>query len=584
MAPAQKSKRNPCHVNPLSLHKPLRTAGLCCILLLLGGCIAPQIGGPVAPKGDSSAGQLSLPSGRTVPVYPTDLAFTGNARYRWPDGREYDGDWMQGKPHGMGSEVLPNGETYRGTWVDGQRHGHGELNRLDGSRYVGDFADGLRNGEGSERSTAGLYRGSWEADMPDGEGAFFGNDGSSYRGQWRNGQRDGVGRFDDGRSSSYDGDWTADKPNGFGVMENADGSRYQGQLTRNLRNGYGRLDSGGFIYEGTWLAGKRHGYGRAQTPDGGSYLGEWQNGNRHGIGRASDADGGYHDGEWQHDRPLGPGVRVDASGIEISGIWNDDVVSSGLLRLPGGQQYAGPLLKKNRVVAPALISWLEIASRGNDPYAQLFLGEVFSDYLEPSPAPERARALFLKAAAGGIPDAAFRAALLTAQPDAGNARIRLLMQAADADHAKANALLGEYYASGNFVSRDTGVAVTYLTRASDLGDLTARNNLAWILATYPDDLIRDGDRALALIAPIATLYDNWQHLDTLAAAYAEVGDFELAAATAQRALDNLSASPSTDSASDQIAVIQQRLQLYQNNRKFREYSRSFGGDSDTEDP
>jgi len=546
--------------------------------------MAPQIGGPAAPKGDRNAGLLTLPSGRTVPVYPSELAYTGEALYRWPDGREFDGDWSQGIPEGMGSELLPDGETYRGTWVNGQRHGHGELNRSDGSRYVGDFADGLRDGEGSERSSTGLYRGGWVADLPHGEGAYFGNDGSSYQGQWRNGQRDGVGRFDDGRNSSYDGDWTADSPNGFGIMENADGSRYQGQLTRNLRNGYGRLESGGFVYEGTWLAGKRHGYGRADTPDGGSFLGEWQNGNRHGTGRASNADGGYHDGEWQHDQPLGPGLRVDASGIEISGVWNGDVVSSGMLLLPSGRQYAGPLLKKNRVVSPALIAWLENAARGNDPYAQLFLGEVFSDYREPPPAPERARALFLKAAADGIADAAFRAALITPEPDTGNARIRLLMQAADAGHAKANALLGEYYASGRFVGRDTSVAVTYLTRASDLGDLAARNNLAWILATYPDELIRDGDRALALIAPIANLYDNWQHLDTLAAAYAEVGDFELAAATAQRALDNLSASSSADLPPDQIAVLQERLQLYQNNQKFREYGRSFGGESDPGDP
>lgn len=519
-----------------------------------------------------------------MPVYPSELAYTGNALYRWPDGREYDGDWIEGKPEGMGSEVLADGETYRGTWYDGQRHGHGELNRLDGSRYVGDFAEGLRDGDGSERSKTGLYRGTWVADMPDGEGAYFGNDGSSYQGQWRNGQRDGFGRFEDGRGNSYDGDWTADSPNGFGIMENADGSRYHGQLTRNLRNGYGRLDSGGFSYEGTWLAGKRHGYGRVDTPDGGSYLGEWQNGNRQGTGRANDADGSYHEGEWQHDRPLGPGVRVDASGIEISAVWNGDVASSGMLLLPGGRQYAGPLLKKNRVVAPALVSWLETASQGNDPYAQLFLGEVFTDYLEPSPAPERARALFLKAAAGGVPDAAFRAALLTPKSDADNVRIRLLMQAADADHAKANALLGEYYVSGRFVSRDTSVAVTYLTRASDLGDLAARNNLAWILATYPDDLIRDGDRAMALIAPIATLYDNWHHLDTLAAAYAEVGNFELAATTAQRALDNLSESPSTDLPPDRILEIQQRLQLYQNNQKFREYGRNSRGNSNNQAP
>jgi hypothetical protein len=585
MAPAQNSKLKPCHVNPTSLHRSFRTAGFSGILLLLlSACMAQQIGGPVAPKGDRAAGLLTLPSGRTVPVYPSELAYTGKALFRWPDGRDYEGDWSQGQPQGMGSETVPDGESYRGTWRNGQRHGHGELNRADGSRYVGDFADGLRDGEGSERSNSGLYRGTWTRDMPDGEGAYFGNDGSSYRGQWRNGKRDGVGRYNDGRGSSYDGDWSADSPNGFGNMDNADGSHYHGQLSRNLRNGYGRLASDGFIYEGTWLAGKRHGFGRADTPDGGNYLGEWQNGNRHGSGRATNADGGYHDGEWQHDQCLGPGVRVDATGIEIIGVWNGDIVSSGMLVLPSGQRYAGLMLRKNLVVAGPLITWLENAAQNNDPYAQFFLGLVFSDYLDPPPDRQRARALFLAAARSGVPEAAFRAAMLSPEPDPENARIRLLAQAADASHAEANALLGEYYATGRFVSRDTSAAVTYLTRASDLGNLAARNNLAWILATYPNDLIRDGDRAVALIAPIARLYDNWQHLDTLAAAYAETGNFELAVRTAQRALDNLSASPSSDLAPDQISDMQKRLQLYQQNQPFREYGKPIGNGSETADP
>ena len=62
------------------------------------------------------------------------------------------------------------------------------------------------------------------------------------------------------------------------------------------------------------------------------------------------------------------------------------------------------------------------------------------------------------------------------------------------------------------------------------------NNLAWILAASPDAAFRDGRRAVDL-ALKATGRDRGspQFLRTLAAAYAETGDFSKALATAQRA-------------------------------------------------
>lgn len=56
------------------------------------------------------------------------------------------------------------------------------------------------------------------------------------------------------------------------------------------------------------------------------------------------------------------------------------------------------------------------------------------------------------------------------------------------------------------------------------------NLLAWLLATCPDDTIRDGPRAVTLAkrACDATEWSDPSILDTLAAAYAESGDFESA--------------------------------------------------------
>jgi tetratricopeptide (TPR) repeat protein len=59
-------------------------------------------------------------------------------------------------------------------------------------------------------------------------------------------------------------------------------------------------------------------------------------------------------------------------------------------------------------------------------------------------------------------------------------------------------------------------------------DQSVLNNYAWVLATSPDDELRNGKRALELASKAAELtdYQTPHVLSTLAAAYAETGDFE----------------------------------------------------------
>ena len=58
------------------------------------------------------------------------------------------------------------------------------------------------------------------------------------------------------------------------------------------------------------------------------------------------------------------------------------------------------------------------------------------------------------------------------------------------------------------------------------------NSLAWLLATCEDRSLRDGERAVAVATKACELtdYENWHLVDTLAADYAEAGDFEQAVA------------------------------------------------------
>jgi len=70
-------------------------------------------------------------------------------------------------------------------------------------------------------------------------------------------------------------------------------------------------------------------------------------------------------------------------------------------------------------------------------------------------------------------------------------------------------------------------AMELFRNEADAGDKASQNRLAWYLATYPDSEVRDGRTAVAYAekAVAATRRTYASYLDTLAAAYAETGDF-----------------------------------------------------------
>ncbi len=70
-------------------------------------------------------------------------------------------------------------------------------------------------------------------------------------------------------------------------------------------------------------------------------------------------------------------------------------------------------------------------------------------------------------------------------------------------------------------------------------DSSTLNNLAWVLATSPDGDLRDGVRAveLATKACEATAYEEPHILSTLAAAYAEKGEFDSAVRWSEKAVE-----------------------------------------------
>jgi tetratricopeptide (TPR) repeat protein len=73
----------------------------------------------------------------------------------------------------------------------------------------------------------------------------------------------------------------------------------------------------------------------------------------------------------------------------------------------------------------------------------------------------------------------------------------------------------------------------------DANDSGTLNNLAWVLATSPEDALRDGRRAIELATKACKLTDHKQAhiLSTLAAAHAETGDFKTAVEWSKKAIE-----------------------------------------------
>jgi len=96
----------------------------------------------------------------------------------------------------------------------------------------------------------------------------------------------------------------------------------------------------------------------------------------------------------------------------------------------------------------------------------------------------------------------------------------------------------------------------------------ALNNLAWLLCTQTDGQYRNGLQALRLAKRAVELTGSKSPgtLDTLAAANADLGQFDQAIATAQQAAEAASAAGQKELA----AHIQSRLQLYRSEQPYRE--------------
>jgi tetratricopeptide (TPR) repeat protein len=103
----------------------------------------------------------------------------------------------------------------------------------------------------------------------------------------------------------------------------------------------------------------------------------------------------------------------------------------------------------------------------------------------------------------------------------------------------------------------------------DPTDKTTLNNLSWILSTSPIDMVRNGKRALELAEKACQLtdYKAAYILSTLAAAYAENGDFKKAVEYSQKSIE---LSADDQNVNERVDDLKEELETYKKNMPYRE--------------
>ena len=250
------------------------------------------------------------------------------------------------------------------------------------------------------------------------------------------------------------------------------------------------------------------------------------------------------------------------------------------------------------------LAWYRKAHDAGEAGALLSIGFMYGNGELGQPDAQTAAEYFHQALDEGLPLAAVHLAYayLTGsgvEKDAA-AALSLYSQAADAGVAAAYVGLGHMYEFGEGVAADSETALRwyekgaaaedpdalnrlvafYLRRrgnearsealkwsrkAALMGGARAYNDYAWLLATSKFDGLRNGTLALDQATRAVELDPRAPFLDTLAAAYAELGDFELAITTQRQAIASI-----TDEDGEIRDELEERLQYYERSEPWRE--------------
>jgi TPR repeat protein len=281
--------------------------------------------------------------------------------------------------------------------------------------------------------------------------------------------------------------------------------------------------------------------------------------------------------------------------------------------LPSAQSFLGWAYSRGTGVpvdAAQALRWAEAAARQGDTYALGSLADYYAWRAVPRD-PQRGKRLALRAAELNDNEArAYAYSLLTrgpaeirdpqlglyfltrgAEANDGRCTYRLALEhlfglnvphdpalaaqwmerAMRVQHHEATLWLSELYLKGVGVNPDARRAAELLSEGLKTTSLAEKNSVAWDLSVSPRDDLRDGAMALKILEPALAASEQKPsaYVDTLAAAYAEAGQFDKAVQAQQDAIDiERAAHRGSD-----LSRFEERLALYRRHEPYREASR-----------
>ena len=193
----------------------------------------------------------------------------------YPDGRQYTGEFKDGKANGKGTMIWTNpsygkSRRYEGEFLNDLPHGHGKMKTLHN----------VHHGHGrplQERSEE--YEGEFREGKYHGQGKLV-IDGHVWEGQFSNGESNGKTTHRWPNGNVCVGNYVNGVLRGDGTMFFANGDHYVGKLN---------------------YAGWKSGHGTLRYANGEKYVGEFKYDQRHGKGRMEYLDGRVKTGSWYED-------------------------------------------------------------------------------------------------------------------------------------------------------------------------------------------------------------------------------------------------------------------------------------------
>lgn len=183
----------------------------------------------------------------------------GRARSFGQDGYTYEGYYKNNLRHDLNAILrMDSGHVYEGEFRNDKREGKGKMIWPDGDEYEGDFLANNITGQGIYTTRDFRYEGEMKNGAPHKFGKMINyRFNYEYEGEFWEGAQKGKGKITYMSGWTYEGDFLNNQPHGKGKRTDEQGVIYEGEFRNGLPHGKGKLYTDqSLIFEGAFTKGR----------------------------------------------------------------------------------------------------------------------------------------------------------------------------------------------------------------------------------------------------------------------------------------------------------------------------------------